>query len=134
MSLAINLTLASIDACEHSLTASEELPLPVSQSYTGRGMGRFLAQGKPKASVTCDKYPRICRAKGSGGPDCCNKQCVDVQMDRLNCGVCGNKCKYAETCCEGHCVNLSYNDKHCGKCSHSCSKKGSCAYGLCSYA
>ncbi|KAJ8616758.1 hypothetical protein MRB53_036130 [Persea americana] len=92
LSSAINLTLASIDAYEHSLTASDELPLSEFQSYTSRGMGRFLAQRKPKASVTY-KYPRICRAKGSGGPDCCNKQCVDVQTDRLNCGVCGNKCK-----------------------------------------
>ncbi|KAF2303699.1 hypothetical protein GH714_021344 [Hevea brasiliensis] len=58
-----------------------------------RGTMRFLAQ-KTRASVmTCDKYPRVCRAKGSPGPDCCKKKCVNVRTDKLNCGKCGKKCK-----------------------------------------
>ncbi|KAF2303664.1 hypothetical protein GH714_021046 [Hevea brasiliensis] len=66
-----------------------------------RGTMRFLAQ-KTRASVmTCDKYPRVCRAKGSPGPDCCKKKCVNVRTDKLNCGKCGKKCKYPEICCKG---------------------------------
>ncbi|KAF5742147.1 hypothetical protein HS088_TW09G00189 [Tripterygium wilfordii] len=97
--------------------------------------GRFLASNKPRAVMTCDKYPRVCRGKGSGGPDCCYKQCVNVMSDELNCGKCGNKCKYWEICCQGKCVNPSLDEKHCGKCNNRCSDKGSsCVYGLCSYA
>ncbi|KAJ6706778.1 hypothetical protein OIU85_027160 [Salix viminalis] len=46
-----------------------------------RGANRFLAQ-KTRAVMTCNKYPRVCRAKGSPGPDCCKKKCVSVLTDR----------------------------------------------------
>jgi hypothetical protein len=80
-----------------------DLPWLGTQETTSslRGGNRFLAQ-KTRAAMTCNKYPRVCRAKGSPGPDCC-KKCVNVLTDRLNCGMCGQKCKYAEICCEGHC-------------------------------
>jgi hypothetical protein len=93
--------------------------------------GRFLAS---KVTMTCDKYPPICRAKGSAGPDCCRKQCVNVMSDKLNCGKCGKRCKYSEMCCQGKCVNPSVDEKHCGKCNQKCKKGSSCLYGLCSYA
>ncbi|KAJ0018862.1 hypothetical protein Pint_09842 [Pistacia integerrima] len=101
---------------------------------TGR---RFLLQAystPPRAAMTCNKYPIVCRGKGSPGPNCCNKQCVNVLTDKLNCGKCGKKCKYSEMCCQGACVNPSVNEKHCGKCNNKCKKGGSCVYGLCSYA
>ncbi|XVF26076.1 hypothetical protein REPUB_Repub13aG0268900 [Reevesia pubescens] len=95
---------------------------------------RFLAQ-KPRAVMTCNKYPRVCRAAGSPGPDCCKKKCVNVKTDRLNCGVCGKKCKYSEICCKGQCVNPMSHKKHCGGCNNNCNNKGSkCLYGMCSYA
>ena len=80
-----------------------DLPWLGTQETTSslQGANRFLAQ-KTRAAMTCNKYPRVCRAKGSPGPDCC-KKCVNVLTDRLNCGMCGQKCKYAEICCEGHC-------------------------------
>ncbi|KAK2999190.1 hypothetical protein RJ639_023029 [Escallonia herrerae] len=98
-----------------------------------RGSNRFLAQN-PRATVTCDKYPRVCRAKGSPGRDCCRKKCVNVETDRLNCGRCGRKCKYSEICCEGKCVNPRFNKGHCGGCNNKCKKGSSCTYGMCSYA
>ena len=88
--------------------------------------GRFLAG---KVTMTCDKYPTTCRAKGSAGPDCCRKQCVNVTTDELNCGRCGKKCKYSEMCCQGKCVNPSVDEKHCGKCNQKCNKGSSCLYG-----
>ncbi|XP_004145195.1 stigma-specific STIG1-like protein 1 [Cucumis sativus] len=84
--------------------------------------------------VTCNKYPRVCRAKGSKGPDCCNRKCVNVETDRNNCGMCGNKCKYSRICCNGRCVNPMFNKKHCGGCNNECSKGNYCAFGMCDYA
>lgn len=104
-----------------------------------RGAGRFLAEATSlRAALTCNNYPRICRVKGSPGPDCCKKKCVNVSTDRLNCGMCGHKCKYSEICCKGQCVNPMSDTKHCGGCNNKCKKrKGSssyCAYGVCNYA
>ncbi|OWM83386.1 hypothetical protein CDL15_Pgr012867 [Punica granatum] len=88
-----------------------------------RGLGvsrRFLPQqATPTAltsKMTCNKYPRICRKKGSPGPDCCKKKCVNVKTDRLNCGKCGRKCKYNKICCKGKCVNPMTDRKNCGAC------------------
>ncbi|MBA0595260.1 hypothetical protein Gorai_012137 [Gossypium raimondii] len=53
-------------------------------------MSRFLAQ-KPRGMMTCNKYPRVCRAAGSPGPDCCERKCVNVMWDRFNCGKCDMK-------------------------------------------
>lgn len=48
-----------------------------------RGKTSFLAP-KPRYVATCDKYPRVCAAKGSRGPDCCKKQCVNVsKIDQI---------------------------------------------------
>ncbi|KAF8030215.1 hypothetical protein BT93_E2609 [Corymbia citriodora subsp. variegata] len=102
-----------------------------------RGTGRLLAEAttNSRTVLTCNKYPRICRAKGSPGPDCCNKKCVNVNTDRLNCGACGHKCRYSEICCKGQCVNAMFDKKHCGACNNKCKRKGSaCVYGMCSYA
>ncbi|KAL5775297.1 hypothetical protein ACOSP7_012854 [Xanthoceras sorbifolium] len=85
--------------------------------------------------MTCDKFPRICRQlKSSSGPDCCKKKCVDVRTDRLNCGMCGYKCKYNEICCKGKCVNGSFDRRHCGGCNKKCKKGEFCVYGMCNYA
>nr|GMD06951.1 stigma-specific STIG1-like protein 1 [Ipomoea batatas] len=105
-----------------------------------RGTGRILAQkGKEKKvekarNLTCNKNPRICRAKGSPGPDCCKKKCVDVMNDRQNCGLCGKKCRYNETCCRGKCVSTLFDKNNCGGCRKKCKKGTTCVYGMCSYA
>lgn len=83
---------------------------------------------------TCDKYPSICSAKGSWGPDCCMKWCVNVTTNILNCGKCGKACKYYEICCDGQCVKSMSDKKNCGRCNNKCKKGSSCVYGMCSYA
>lgn len=96
-----------------------------------RGMSRLLAS---RAEMTCNKYPKVCRAKDSPGPDCCKKKCVDMSSDRVNCGKCGRKCKYAEICCKGKCVKPMSDEKNCGSCNNKCRKGSKCLYGMCSYA
>ncbi|GMJ15598.1 hypothetical protein like AT1G11925 [Hibiscus trionum] len=96
---------------------------------------RFLAWQNPKPSMTCDKFPRICRLKnGSPGPDCCQKKCVNVKKDRSNCGMCGYKCKYGEICCRGQCDNASFDKRNCGGCNNKCKRGEFCVYGMCNYA
>ena len=142
MALAISLTAtpseedqSSPDFINNDDEGNSDLPWPESEETTSslRGANRFLAQ-KIRAVMTCDKYPRACRAKGSPGPDCCKKKCVNVTIDRLNCGMCGKKCKYPEICCNGQCVNAMSNKKNCGGCSNRCKKGSKCQYGMCSYA
>ncbi|OMO60298.1 Stigma-specific protein Stig1 [Corchorus capsularis] len=96
--------------------------------------GRLLLQKKRTKRLTCNKFPKICRAKGSPGPQCCKKKCVNILIDRQNCGKCGKKCKFSEICCKGKCVNPSFNRKHCGGCNNKCNNGGSCVFGLCDYA
>ncbi|KAK7412687.1 hypothetical protein VNO78_04239 [Psophocarpus tetragonolobus] len=83
-----------------------------------------------RGGMTCDKYPRVCRAKGSQGPDCCRKKCVNVLTDTNNCGNCGKKCKYSQVCCKGKCVNPMFDKHHCGKCGNKCNKGDACVFGL----
>ncbi|KAJ0830136.1 putative stigma-specific protein Stig1 [Helianthus annuus] len=78
--------------------------------------------------------PRLCRAKGSPGPDCCKKKCVNVKTDKQNCGLCGKKCKHQEICCNGKCVNLMTDKRNCGGCNNRCKRANSCMSGMCSYA
>ncbi|KAJ9136378.1 hypothetical protein P3X46_033463 [Hevea brasiliensis] len=126
-----------VDDNDDAAEEVSDIPWPESQEKTTsslRGTMRFLAQKTRAAAMTCDKYPRICRVKGSPGPDCCKKKCVNVKTDKLNCGKCGKKCKYPEICCKGVCVNPMSNKKHCGGCNNKCKKGGACVYGMCSYA
>jgi hypothetical protein len=95
---------------------------------------RFLSQKTRIPRLTCNKFPRICHAKGSPGPHCCKEKCVNTLTDRLNCGMCGKKCKYNETCCNGKCVNPSFNRRHCGGCNNRCNNGRFCVFGLCNYA
>ncbi|GLT72411.1 hypothetical protein SLA2020_443490 [Shorea laevis] len=135
MALAISLSVASHDQEDANETA---LDLPFTNiglaSNSLRGAGRFLAQNTRLAAMTCNEYPRVCRAKGSPGPDCCKKKCVKVTTDRLNCGKCGRKCKYSEICCKGQCMNPMTDHKHCGDCNNKCGKGNKCVHGMCNYA
>jgi hypothetical protein len=95
---------------------------------------RLLALNFDRYVLTCDTHPWVCSAKGSWGPECCMKRCVNVTTNMLNCGKCGKTCKYFEICCEGQCVKLMSNKKHCGRCNNNCKKGSSRGYGMCSYA
>ncbi|CAM8887605.1 unnamed protein product [Rhodiola kirilowii] len=104
-------------------------------SLSFRGFGRFLSSKKksPK-SMTCDKYPKVCRAKGSKAKDCCKKKCVCMETDKQNCGKCGKTCKFGQACCKGKCINTMTDNKNCGGCNYKCAKGRKCRYGMCSYA
>ncbi|KAM5588766.1 stigma-specific STIG1-like protein 1 [Rosa sericea] len=112
---------------------SDDLPTTLSQPKTSlRGASRFLATRA--VATTCDKNPKVCKAAGSAGRDCCKKKCVDLKTDRVNCGKCGKKCKYSEICCKGKCLNPMSDKKNCGSCNNKCKKGSSCVFGMCSYA
>lgn len=98
-----------------------------------RRVSRVLAQKIPQ-NYTCNVFPRVCDVKGSSGPDCCKKKCVNVKNDPLNCGMCGLKCRYNEICCNKKCANSRFDRKNCGGCGIKCKKGDVCAYGMCSYA
>ncbi|KAF3777939.1 STIG1 protein [Nymphaea thermarum] len=103
---------------------SGRLPVPA--------IRRFLAKSK---ELTCDKEPSICGSSTKGGPDhCCEKKCVDLKTDGLNCGKCGSKCEVNEACCNGKCVNLATDRKNCGSCGNKCRQGSNCSYGMCGYA
>ncbi|KAG0484757.1 hypothetical protein HPP92_008653 [Vanilla planifolia] len=105
------------------------------ESSSLRRMGGLLEQhNRAKVRMTCDRFPRTCRAKGSAGPDCCKKRCVNVMTDGLNCGECGKKCRYGQKCCGGRCVDVMHDHSNCGGCRARCGKGSFCQYGMCSYA
>lgn len=101
-----------------------------------RGFGRFLSSKKkstPKI-MTCDKYPKVCRTKGSVNRDCCKKKCVNMSTDMQNCGKCGKKCKFSQSCCKGKCINTMSDKNNCGGCGRKCKKGRKCRFGMCNYA
>ena len=130
------LAASNSDGSADYLGEQSDIALPEikKSSASLRGLSRLLAQQNLIANMTCDKFPRVCRLKGSAGPDCCKKKCVNVKKDRLNCGMCGYKCKYSEICCKGNCVNASFDKRNCGGCNNKCKKGEYCVYGMCSYA
>jgi Stigma-specific protein, Stig1 len=80
-----------------------------------------------KCPSTCPtgflQNPRTCECRCPAGLTPCNDKCVDLQVDRKNCGRCGSDCGPQEECCFGNCVPLN-RDPNCGTCSNDCSGKG----------
>ncbi|MQM20115.1 hypothetical protein Taro_053128 [Colocasia esculenta] len=104
------------------------------EGETPSSLRRFLHSHHPRFRVTCDWYPKICRANGSPGRTCCRRRCVDLKSDHLNCGRCGRRCRYGEACCNGRCINVMFDTKNCGWCNRKCRNRGRCRFGMCSYA
>lgn len=135
IAFAIVASALNLESSSDNLTVKNEIAsYEIQEAASLRGMNRFLAQQNLKADMRCDKFPRVCRLKNSPGPDCCKKKCVNVKSDRLNCGMCGYKCKYNEICCKGNCVNASFDKRNCGGCNNKCKKGEYCVYGMCNYA
>ncbi|KAJ8761198.1 hypothetical protein K2173_001254 [Erythroxylum novogranatense] len=122
---------------DEDATPDEKFGLSLAENqdtYSSQGTNRLLAQKPIRSAMKCDKFPRVCRAKGSPGPDCCKTKCVNVMKDEMNCGMCGGKCRYREICCKGKCVNPLINKNHCGGCNIKCKKGNACVFGMCNYA
>ncbi|KAI0496619.1 hypothetical protein KFK09_022940 [Dendrobium nobile] len=94
----------------------------------------FLEKYYVRATMTCDKFSRICRVDGSARPNCCKKQCVNVMVDGIKCGEWEKKCRYKDKCCDGRCINVMFDSNNCGGCHSPCKKGSFCRYGMCSYA
>ncbi|XP_064963302.1 stigma-specific STIG1-like protein 1 [Musa acuminata AAA Group] len=127
LTTSLALPVSSTESDERSTAAA-------APSSLSRGIYSSLRHHKPRGSMTCDNVPRVCRASGSPGPDCCRKQCVNMMTDNQNCGQCGKKCWFGQACCGGRCVDVMYDPKNCGGCNKRCTKGSFCQYGMCSYA
>ncbi len=88
-----------------------------------------------------EAVPLVCAADQTD----CQMQCVDLTIDRRNCGACGLLCVGDEICaggkcacsgaltdCEGHCVDASVDPNNCGSCGGTCPPAANCASGICS--
>ncbi|HZO15739.1 MAG TPA: MXAN_6577-like cysteine-rich protein [Polyangiaceae bacterium] len=77
----------------------------------------------------------------------CAGRCVELDVDRDNCGACANVCPTASIChqgqcqqpcgagldaCGGACVSLSTDPLHCGGCDQPCPPEQACIDGACS--
>ena len=82
-----------------------------------------LSQSCDQITLSCT--PQICQT----GQTQCGSLCVDTSKDRLNCGVCGNRCEIDELCINGQCVSSSCGNgkcdstENCSTCPQDC---GSC--------
>jgi hypothetical protein len=81
----------------------------------------------------------------------CADSCVDVRVDRDNCGTCGNKCAAGQMCsggqcapacaegqtgCDGRCVDTTSDPANCGACGTKCASAGvanACVSGQCTF-
>ncbi|KAJ9566703.1 hypothetical protein OSB04_002669 [Centaurea solstitialis] len=126
--LTLAMVLSSTPTQENLIDTEDDAAIPELQ----RGVGLFLSQ-QSKGLKKCNKNPRLCHAKSSHGPDCCNKKCVNVMTNEQNCGFCGRKCEDIEICCKGSCVNPMRSKHNCGECNYVCEKGDSCVHGMCSY-
>ncbi|KAM4092368.1 hypothetical protein ACB094_06G034200 [Castanea mollissima] len=146
MALSITVTIKSIGEVEgkppfpHTESTSyiyhkEELPFKEKKlQLPSKRLSRFLAEKNPNAADHCHKDKEICFTVGGKNSTCCNNKCIDLSIDKNNCGACKKKCKYTETCCRGECVDVTYDKRHCGKCNNRCKKGEFCVYALCNYA
>jgi hypothetical protein len=56
----------------------------------------------------------VCMPSCTGGQQCCDGMCTDVQENDANCGGCGVPCAANERCCGGTCTPI---DDACGGCT-----------------
>jgi hypothetical protein len=70
--------------------------------------------------------------------------CVNLTMDRHNCGTCGTDCGFGQcnmgqcvcamgetSCPMAGCVNLMMDRMHCGSCTTACGNAMNCVAGMC---
>jgi hypothetical protein len=78
-----------------------------------------------------------CGAAGMGMKlRCCNKLCIDVNHDDMNCGSCASGCGMP-SCCGGTCLNTAADLMNCGGCGIQCMGKNAtwkCSNSACTVA
>ncbi len=91
-----------------------------------------------------------CDGAGSGVTECRPvegvRYCADTQIDRRNCGMCGQLCPVGQVCfagrcatacppgqtrCGAECVNPRNDREHCGACAHRCPTGQLCSNSQC---
>ncbi|PKI64151.1 hypothetical protein CRG98_015495 [Punica granatum] len=146
MALAITITMKAVPEVKTKpridhRPPGDELNKPDAQVLMpSKRVSRFLAgntvvgtnpRAAPQAADHCKDDNTICNILGG---KCCHNKCMDLSLDKNNCGTCKKKCKFTHTCCRGECVMLAFHKSHCGKCNNPCPKGQYCVYGMCSYA
>jgi len=137
---------------------------PVASADAGPGcrkIGKTCSRGSQCCSGVCPTgrgVPIRQRNRCSCGPQLqacgCDRTCVDVLWDPLNCGECGNVCRGFSICDKGQCVALPCGDTvcpmvdgmeccdaachnllddpdHCGACGAACADGEACHRGIC---
>jgi hypothetical protein len=74
----------------------------------------------------------------------CGNSCVNLDVDDVNCGTCGNICGVFEECligvcvcqdgiqsCGGVCTDMRQDDLNCGDCGVVCPAGETCKNGKC---
>ncbi len=113
----------------------------------GGGLG---AAGSPAAGgvpVVDGPVPTVTSPPSCPGKlRACTGTCVDVSVDALNCGECGNGCRGDEVCsagactascpdglmqCDQSCVDLNIHVLNCGECGNACPDGQMCSARQC---
>jgi len=136
------------------------LPIPTTDTNTDSNNCGACGAVCPGVCVTGVCQP-ACTLPGGGGivfqghssvGFACGGACIDPQIDRNNCGACGQVCGPTEACsngkcvapscdsastvCNGACVNLALDRNNCGQCGNACpgGALAVCIQGACNQA
>jgi hypothetical protein len=121
------------------------------------GCGNACPDGQGCIAGSCQCAPGVTNAKCCNGiacsgtsQACCTNECVDLDTDPANCGVCGHiclprescaagscicasdaACNAGETCCLNGCVDTQTDVNNCGACGKACGPNETCVAGSC---
>ena len=87
-----------------------------------------------------------CKLQCANGLTDCNGQCIDLNNNNQNCGICGKSCSSNQICengqcklqcangltdCNGQCIDLNSDERHCNACGNACASNEACENGSC---
>ncbi|MAE50051.1 hypothetical protein CMI48_04475 [Candidatus Pacearchaeota archaeon] len=61
----------------------------------------------------------------------CGKTYGELQSDRFNCGMCGNKCGWPSACLKGECIFTAKDNDNCGAIGNKCDERERCHQSKC---
>lgn len=106
--------------------------------------GRVCIEGA--CEVECGPGGSPCEGASEDGGK--TLSCVNLELDRSNCGGCGNACPTGHLCrggvcvvscpagqtaCGDHCVDLTNDNLNCGACRAACATSFACQMGRCRF-